>query len=130
MRVLIVDDSPEMRTIVATVLEAVGFEVDQAKDGLDGLSQYIASEPDMIITDINMPFMDGLAFVERVREEPDGGRIPIFVMSSDGCPAKRARADRCGVRQWMEKPVNVSAMASALMQAAAIPHAPGSIQAA
>jgi two-component system chemotaxis response regulator CheY len=118
MRVLIVDDSVELRTIIKSVLEAVGCIVDEAKDGLEGLARFLVCEPDVIVTDINMPVMDGLTFVERLREEPQGRLKPILVLSSQSCPQKKARARRSGVQLWMDKPVDFAALAVAVARAA------------
>jgi two-component system chemotaxis response regulator CheY len=119
MRVLIVDDSERIRLMVAAVLQAVGCSVVTAANGLSGLAQFRAHAPDAIVTDINMPVMDGLTFVSQVRDQPGGRALPIFVLSSDDCPAKRARAHAYGVNRWMEKPTDLAAMASAVMQSAA-----------
>ena len=109
MHVLVVDDSERVRTLVATVLEAAGCSVDQAANGVTGLARFKASRPDAIVTDINMPEMDGLTFVSRVRNQP-GGELPIFVLSSDNSAEKRAQARTFGVRGWMEKPLDIRTM--------------------
>ena len=119
MHILVVDDSERVRTVVATILEAAGCRVDQAADGLSGLKQFMAEQPDAIMTDINMPVMDGLSFVARIRAQPGGQALPIFVLSSDECPGKREQARAYGVRRWMEKPIDPRIVIETVIETAA-----------
>ena len=117
MRVLVVDDCKGMRTVLSAVLESVGYSVETAADGLSGLARFMADPPDAIITDVNMPVMDGLTFVGEVRRQSRGADLPIFVLSSDGSADKRERARGYGVRRWLDKPADMTAMAAAVLQA-------------
>jgi two-component system chemotaxis response regulator CheY len=116
MRVLVVDDCLQIRTILAHVFRAAGVEVDEAANGQIGLARFLADPPDAVVTDINMPVMDGLTFVERLRGEPVGQSAPVFVFSSDQSLIKRRRAEHLGVRSWTEKPGDYAAFAVSVMQ--------------
>ena len=93
-RILAIDDSPSMRMLLKTSLKAQGFAVDSAEDGVDGLAQARAAPPDLIITDINMPRMDGFALIEAVRADDGLRRLPVLVLSTEFSDDKKARAAR------------------------------------
>lgn len=118
MRVLIVDDSAQIRTMLSRILAIAAIEVVEAVDGLDGLQRLSEGVLDAIMTDINMPRMDGLSFIEEVRQTVNGRDLPIFVLSSETCPSKVARAVRCGVQGWMIKPLSAACILGQLMSAA------------
>ena len=83
--VLIVDDSKTVRNLVAFILKAEGIKVTTAEDGLDGLEKlYSMPEVDLILTDINMPRMDGFSFIIAVREQDAYKDIPIIILSTEG----------------------------------------------
>ena len=91
--VLIVDDSKTVRNLVAFILKAEGIKVTTAEDGLDGLEKlYSMPEVDLILTDINMPRMDGFSFIIAVREQDAYKDIPIIILSTEGGEAAEAAA--------------------------------------
>jgi two-component system chemotaxis response regulator CheY len=102
--VLTVDDSSAMREILRLVLTAAGFGVAQAEDGVHGLGMLGGAAPDVIITDINMPRMNGFGFIEAVRRNPRYRGVPILVLSSENDPQKKARARAAGAVGWIVKP--------------------------
>ncbi|MGH9847221.1 MAG: response regulator [Blastocatellia bacterium] len=81
-KVLLVDDDKEFRTVAAIVLETAGYAVTQAEDGFSALEILRRERPDLIISDMNMPLMDGRALCKRVRANADFARIPFVVMSA------------------------------------------------
>lgn len=119
-RILVVDDSPVIRTMMARVFEAVGCEVNTAEDGRAGWRALLAFHPDVILTDYNMPDVDGLAFVQKVRRDPFTRATPIFVVSSEDCPLKRAAMDRAGANGWFPKPAHPPTLIGAVMAAATV----------
>jgi len=103
-KVLIIDDDPELRTLMTTFLTAKGFEVSSAKNGAEGLAQAQADQPDLISLDIIMPGMDGFAVIQQLREDPAFRDVPIMVLSALTTPDTHDRAIDAGVRTVVTKP--------------------------
>lgn len=114
MEVLIVDDCEHIRVMAGIILGAAGFAVVEAVNGEAGLAKFETSRPDVILTDINMPIMDGLTLIERVRALPSGKTVPIVVLSSDGRRENVDRARRSGISCWIDKPINPQQIAAAV----------------
>lgn len=106
MRVLIVDDANLVRLYYRQILEAAGYEVDEALNGLEGLEKVLADPPDMAIVDINMPQMDGLTFLTTLRSMPlPNSGIPALVTSTESGPQDIAAARRAGANYYLVKPI-------------------------
>lgn len=103
--ILAVDDSLTIRELINFVLSNAGFSVVLASDGLEGLEQLTRLRPDVIITDVNMPRLDGLGFIERARENL-ARSTPILVLTTESDPAQKARARAAGATGWIVKPFN------------------------
>lgn len=103
-RILAVDDSRTMRAMLAAALGNAGFEVDLAEDGVDGLDKIRARRPDLVITDINMPRLDGFGFIEGVRSESDFLSVPILVLTTESGDQLKTRARAAGATGWIVKP--------------------------
>ncbi|HMV36171.1 MAG TPA: response regulator [Turneriella sp.] len=101
-RILAVDDSEPMRQMVEQTLRSGGHETVLAVDGKDALEKFRAGEFDLIITDINMPVMDGYEFTRVVREFDD--QTPILALTTEGEQAKRTSGQEAGVDGWIVKP--------------------------
>jgi len=106
--VLTVDDSPTMRAILKLALEDAGFAVVQAEDGIHGLEALERRQPDVIVTDINMPRMDGFEFIEEVRGDPRLRGVPILVLTTESDTEKRQRARNAGATGWIVKPLDAT----------------------
>ncbi len=117
--ILTVDDSRMMREMLLMVLQGAGFNVIQAEDGVDGLDVLAGSTPDVIITDINMPRLDGFGFIEGVRREERCRAIPILVLSTEGDPEKKSRAREAGATGWIVKPFNAEKLIDAIRRVSA-----------
>lgn len=103
--ILIVDDSKTVRNLVAFIMKKEGFKVTTAEDGLDGLEKlYSASEVDLIVSDVNMPRMDGLTFIKTVREQEAYRDIPIVVLSTEGQDKDIQTGLTMGANLYMVKP--------------------------
>jgi two-component system chemotaxis response regulator CheY len=102
--ILTVDDSRMMREMLLMVLQGAGFNVIQAEDGIEGLEALSRANPDVIITDINMPRMDGYGVIEGVRSDPRHRATPILVLSTESSPEKKQRARDAGATGWIVKP--------------------------
>jgi len=105
--ILIVDDSATMLMSVRSTLEMGGFHVESAGDGLQALALIEKGvAPDLIVTDIHMPNMDGLSFIKAVRALPGFKFLPILTLTTESDPSKRERARELGATGWLVKPVN------------------------
>jgi two-component system chemotaxis response regulator CheY len=103
-RVLAVDDSKTMRDMVGFTLKSAGFEVIEAEDGVRALSVLAGTSVDLVITDINMPNMDGVTLVKELRSRPAFKSIPILVLTTEGGDAKKAEGRAAGATGWIIKP--------------------------
>lgn len=104
IRILAIDDSPTMRGLVAAALEPSGFELHLAKDGRDGLDRMAEADPHLVITDINMPKLDGFGVIEGVRASRTHGSIPVLVLTTESGADLKDRARRAGATGWIVKP--------------------------
>ena len=82
-RILIVEDEPDIRFMMRVILESAGHEVTEARGGVAGLTSVKLAPPDLVITDVMMPTMSGLEFIERLRSDPNSAAIPILVVSGN-----------------------------------------------
>lgn len=105
-KVLVVEDSPTMRQLIVFALKRIrGFEISEANDGVDGLKKLSAEKFDLILTDINMPIMDGLKLVSMVRNDPNYKETPIIVITTEGATEDRERALALGANEYITKPI-------------------------
>jgi two-component system chemotaxis response regulator CheY len=120
MTVLTVDDSRTMREMLRLALADVGFRVLQAEDGVHGLEVLAQGDrPDVIVTDINMPRMDGFGFIEEVRSDPHYRGVPILVLTTESDAEKKNRARMAGATGWIVKPFNPVKLVDAIRRVAA-----------
>jgi two-component system chemotaxis response regulator CheY len=104
--VLVVEDSPTMRQLIVFALKRIrGFRLVEANDGVDGLKKLSAEKFDLILTDINMPIMDGLKLVSMVRNDPNYKETPIVVITTEGATEDRERALALGANEYITKPI-------------------------
>ena len=104
IKILAVDDSPTMRGLIGAALTSGGFEVHFAEDGIDGLERLPAADPHLVLTDINMPRMDGFGVIEGVRSDPKYGSLPVLVLTTESGEELKARARSAGATGWIVKP--------------------------
>jgi len=111
-KILIVEDSAMVRITVKRTLSAVDFAVDEAKDGAEGLAraQGAQSPYDLILTDLNMPNMDGLTMVQRIRELPAYAETPIVMLTTESGEEKKAVGHQAGISAWLVKPFEPDAL--------------------
>ena len=103
---LVVEDSPMMRQLIVFALSRVkGLHVTEADDGVAGLKKLASSHFDIILTDINMPIMDGLKLIQRVRTDEKHRETPIIVITTEGGREDRERAMRLGANAYITKPI-------------------------
>jgi len=103
---LVVEDSPMMRQLLVFALSRVKqIKVTEADDGVDGLKKLAAGRFDIILTDINMPIMDGLKLVKRVRTDPVHKDVPIVIITTESAEEDRQRALALGANAYITKPI-------------------------
>jgi len=102
--ILAIDDSPSMRQMVAFTLQAHGYEVIEAVDGLDGLEKARAQAASLVLTDQNMPGMDGLTLIRALRGLPQYQTVPILMLTTESGADMKAQGRAAGATGWMVKP--------------------------
>ncbi|SDC87226.1 MULTISPECIES: response regulator [unclassified Candidatus Frackibacter] len=108
-RILVVDDSRTIRSSVKYTLEKEGYEVILAKDGKDGLAKLeenssMSERPKMIITDVNMPNMDGITFVQEVKKSSKFKFIPALILTTESQASMKEKGKKAGAAGWLVKP--------------------------
>ena len=102
--ILIVDDSASMRQLVAFALEDAGYDVVQAVDGEDALSKVSLSRAEMVITDLNMPKLDGIGLIRQLREKSEYKFTPIVMLTTESQETKKNEGKQAGASGWIVKP--------------------------
>jgi two-component system chemotaxis response regulator CheY len=103
-RVMTVDDSRTMREMVAFTLSKAGFAVSEAEDGVKALAALKTAQADVIITDLNMPNMDGVSLIRALRADPKWRATPILMLTTETDQTKRAEGRSAGATGWIVKP--------------------------
>ena len=112
IRVLAIDDSRTIRSLVQKVMEEAGFECTLADDGVQGVARFQESPPDVVITDINMPNLDGYGVISAIRGGSVHRQVPILVLTTESAPHLKAKAREAGATGWIVKPFDDVAIVS------------------
>lgn len=102
--ILAVDDSPSIRQMVAFTLKGAGYEVTEAVDGQDGLNKAKAKSFNLVLTDQNMPQMDGITLIKNLRGLPQYKTVPILVLTTEAGDALKTQGRAAGATGWLVKP--------------------------
>ncbi len=102
--ILTVDDSPSIRQMIKVVLGPAGHTVVEAGDGAQGLAKAKASKFDLVITDLNMPVMNGMELIKALRAQPSLVGLPIVFLTTESNEAVKAEAKKAGATAWITKP--------------------------
>ncbi|MET0390535.1 MAG: response regulator [Polyangiales bacterium] len=113
-KILVVDDSATVRQQVGMALGQGGYQVVEAADGVDGLSQLEKGGVSMVICDVNMPRMSGLDMLDAMKRDPKLASIPIVMLTTEGQPALMERAKKAGAKGWIVKPFKADLMLAAV----------------
>lgn len=123
-KILAVDDAVTMRKMVAFTLRGAGFEVVEAGDGAEALTKVKAQSFDLIITDLNMPNMNGIEFTRAARQHLGARKVPILILTTESELTKKNEARAAGATGWIVKPFEqaqlISVVKRVLPQAAAV----------
>ena len=102
--IMIVDDSASMRQVVGIALKDAGYDLIEAADGKEALSKLDGTKIHLIVSDINMPNMDGISFVKEVKQNPKYKFTPIIMLTTEVNQAKKEAAKEAGAKAWVTKP--------------------------
>ena len=102
--ILIVDDSISLRQVVTIALTNAGYEVIEACDGKDALAKLTGQKIHLMISDVNMPNMDGISFLKAVRELPNYRFTPVIMLTTEAGEEKKKEGQTAGARAWVVKP--------------------------
>lgn len=102
--ILAVDDSASIRQMVSFTLKSAGYDVIEAVDGMDGLEKAKARSVDLVLTDQNMPRMDGLTLIKNLRTTPQYKATPILMLTTESSDAMKAQGRSAGATGWLVKP--------------------------
>lgn len=103
-KILTVDDSVSIRAMVGLTLKSAGYEVIEASDGLDAINKLKDISVDLVITDVNMPNMDGIELVKQIRSHPDHKFVPILLLTTEDQADKKNEGKLAGATGWIVKP--------------------------
>ncbi|WP_422072188.1 response regulator [Tranquillimonas rosea] len=121
LRILAIDDSRTIREMLRDSLGRADFDVHLAVDGQDGIDKIGDVGPDVVITDINMPRLDGFGVIEAIRSGPPLHQaLPILVLTTESAPDLKDRARRIGATGWIVKPFEDSKLISAIRRIAVV----------
>lgn len=103
-QVMTVDDSATVRQVLRMTLEQEGYAVLEANDGKDALQKFPENGVDMVVTDLNMPNMDGIDLIKEIRQKPGARFMPIIMLTTESQPEKKTEGKKAGASGWITKP--------------------------
>lgn len=112
--IMIVDDSASLRQVVSIALKSSGYDVIEGIDGKDALSKLTGQKVHLIISDVNMPNMDGITFVKEVKKLPDYKFTPVIMLTTEAGEDKKAAGQAAGAKAWVVKPFKPEQMITAV----------------
>jgi len=112
--IMIVDDSASLRQVVGIALRSAGYEVIEGADGKDALAKLTGQKVHLIISDVNMPNMDGISFVKAVKQLPDYKFTPIIMLTTESQETKKQEGQAAGAKAWVVKPFKPEQMLAAV----------------
>ena len=114
--ILIVDDSASIRQVLSLVLKGAGYDVIEGVNGKDALSKLTGQRVHLIVSDVNMPELDGIGFVKAVKEMPAYKFTPIIMLTTESQEAKKREGQAAGAKAWLVKPFNPEQMLNAVQK--------------
>lgn len=112
--ILVVDDSASLRQVVSIALRGAGYDVLEGVHGQDALAKLDGRKVNLIISDVNMPVMDGITFVKEARKIPAYKFVPIIMLTTESSQDKLAEGRAAGAKAWVVKPFQPAQMLSAV----------------
>ena len=114
--IMVVDDSASMRQVVSIALKGQGYDVIEGKDGKDALSKLDGKKIHLIISDVNMPNMDGITFVTEVKRLPNYRFTPIIMLTTESEESKKRAGQAAGAKAWVVKPFRAEQLLNAVQK--------------
>jgi len=114
--IMVVDDSASLRQVVGIALRGAGYEVLEGCDGRDALNKLTGQKVHLIISDVNMPNMDGISFVKAVKAMPAYRFTPVIMLTTESAEAKKAEGQAAGAKAWVVKPFRPEVMLNAVQK--------------
>jgi two-component system chemotaxis response regulator CheY len=114
--IMIVDDSASMRQVVGIALKSAGYDVIEGRDGVDALAKLTGQKVHLIISDVNMPNMDGITFVAEVKKLPSYKFTPIIMLTTESDENRKRAGQAAGARAWVVKPFKPEQMLNAVQK--------------
>jgi two-component system, chemotaxis family, chemotaxis protein CheY len=114
--IMVVDDSASMRQVVSIALKSEGYTVIEGRDGKDALSKLTGQKVHLIISDVNMPVMDGISFVKEVKQLPNYKFTPIIMLTTESEEGKKREGQAAGARAWVVKPFKAEQLLNAVQK--------------
>ena len=103
-RILVIDDSASLRQSVAIALKSAGYEALEAVDGRDALQKLDGGRIHLVICDVNMPVMDGIAFVREIKKRQDYKFVPVIMLTTESRESRKLEGQEAGAKAWVVKP--------------------------
>jgi two-component system, chemotaxis family, chemotaxis protein CheY len=113
-RILAIDDSRTIRSLLTQTLQKAGFEVSTAVDGVDGIEKFQHEDADLVITDVNMPNKDGFDVIADIRGGTRNRTVPVLVLTTESGAALKERARQAGATGWIVKPFDDEALVAVI----------------
>ncbi|HAT33774.1 MAG TPA: two-component system response regulator [Janthinobacterium sp.] len=114
--IMIVDDSISIRQIVGIALKGAGYEVIEGKDGQDALSKLTGQKIHLVISDVNMPNMDGISFVKALKQLPSYKFTPVIMLTTESQESKKQEGQAAGAKAWVVKPFKPEVLLGAVQK--------------
>ena len=114
--IMVVDDSASLRQVVGIALKGAGYDVIEGCDGQDALSKMTGQKIHLIISDVNMPNMDGITFVKAVKQLPAYKFTPVIMLTTESQEGKKAEGQAAGAKAWVVKPFKPEQMLGAVQK--------------
>jgi two-component system chemotaxis response regulator CheY len=108
--ILVVDDSASVRQVVGIALRGAGYEVIEGSDGRDALARLNGQKVHLIISDVNMPNLDGIAFLKEVKKLPNYRFTPVVMLTTESQEEKKRQGQEAGAKAWVVKPFKPEAL--------------------
>lgn len=114
--IMVVDDSASLRQVVGIALRGAGYEVIEGCDGRDALAKLTGQKVHLVISDVNMPNMDGISFVKALKAMPAYRFTPVIMLTTESAEGKKAEGQAAGAKAWVVKPFRPEVMLNAVQK--------------
>ncbi|MCH1918170.1 MULTISPECIES: response regulator [Shewanella] len=112
--ILVVDDSASIRQVVSMTLKGAGYSTIEASDGRDALAKLTGNRVHLVISDVNMPNMDGITLLKELKARPDTKFTPVIMLTTESEAAKKEQGRAAGAKAWVVKPFNPQQLMAAV----------------